>query len=71
MTVPRTGGKDEGERYEVRATDGYGRDILVGYTNRAGGGDLVVMVNRHPVWHSPRLIDRHVVPIAKAREKTA
>lgn len=69
MTVPRVGGTDGGERFEVRATDGRGRDILVGYTNRAGGGDLTVLVDRHPVWHSPRVIDR--VAAASAKEKKA
>lgn len=51
MTAP-------GQRYEVRCTDGYGRDVLVGYTNRAEGSDLILLVKRHPVWHSPRVIDR-------------
>jgi hypothetical protein len=46
-----------GERFEVRCTDGFGRDVLVGYTNRAGGGDLVQRVRNHPVWHSPRVVD--------------
>ncbi len=50
----------DGERYEVRCTDGKGNDVLVGYTNRAGGDDLVLRVRRHPVWHSPRVIDRHI-----------
>jgi hypothetical protein len=47
-----------GERYEVRCTDGQGRDVLVGFTNRAEGSDLVRRVSLHPVWHSPRVIDR-------------
>jgi hypothetical protein len=52
--------KYAGERYEVRCTDGAGRDILVGYTNRANGDDLVLLIRRHPVWHTPRVIDRFV-----------
>ena len=50
--------RDAGELYEVHATDAYGRDVLVGYTNRAGGSDLVQVVERHPVWHSPVVIER-------------
>lgn len=68
MTVPRVGGADYNERYEVRATDGYGRDILVGYTNRAGGADLVLIVNRHPVWHSPVVTDRETHKETKCRK---
>jgi hypothetical protein len=56
---------DAGERFEVRATDGHGCDVLVGYTNRAEGGDLVLRVTRHPVWHSPRVIDRVAASAAK------
>lgn len=49
---------DEGQRFEVRALDGGGEEFVVGWTNRADGSDLVRVVKLHPVWHSPRVIDR-------------
>lgn len=55
---------DHGQRYEVRALDADNNDIefVVGWTNEAGGGDLVRGVNAHPAWHSPRVIDRRHRP---------
>lgn len=68
--APFGGREDNGGRFEVHAIDGYGRDILVGYTNRAGGDDLVRLVKCHSVWHSPRVIDREAQPhITNAKER--
>ena len=49
---------DRGQSYEVRALDADGNDMGIGYTDDATGGSLIKMVNAHPSWHSPRVIDR-------------
>lgn len=49
---------DEGQRYEVRCTDGDGKDMGVGWTNEPDGGGLAEGVRLHPSWHSPVVIDR-------------
>lgn len=54
--MPETG--DQGQRYEVRYADGDGKERVMGWTEAADGGSLVRSINKHPVWHSPRIIDR-------------
>jgi hypothetical protein len=50
---------DKGQRYEVRAQDkAESQEFVVGWTEEKNGGGLVEMVNRHPSWHSPRVVDR-------------
>jgi hypothetical protein len=44
-------------RYEVRALDGAGAPFTVGWTDDSKGGALVTMVEKHPSWHSPRVVD--------------
>jgi hypothetical protein len=46
-----------GYRYEVRCLDGKGESMVVGWTDLADGGALVKMVERHPSWSAPRVID--------------
>jgi len=46
-----------GQRYEVHFINGEGNDILMGWCNESDGDGLVDMVNAHPVWHSPRIVD--------------
>ncbi len=50
---------DKGQRYEVHAeTEAECEDFIVGWTERADGEPLVGVINAHPSWHSPRVIDR-------------
>lgn len=46
-----------GQRYEVRYTDGDGKEKTAGWSEQADGGGIVRMINLHPVWHSPKIID--------------
>lgn len=50
---------DCGQRYEVRYIDDDGDEKVFGWTNEADGGALVKSITAHPVWHSPRVVDRH------------
>ena len=47
----------KGQRYEVWAKDGSGFDFPVGWTNSPDGGGLRRMIESHPSWHSPRVLD--------------
>jgi len=49
--------RDDEMRYMVRATNAEGKDILVGFTSLRSGGTPMRIVNEHPVWHSPIVID--------------
>ena len=49
---------DKGQRYEVRAKESDGNAFVVGWTEKADGGALVKCIDLHPVFHSPRLVDR-------------
>jgi hypothetical protein len=51
---------DRGQRYEVRFIDGDGEERVMGWTDQADGGPFAQAIRRHPVWHSWRVIDRHV-----------
>ena len=48
---------DRGQRYEVKANIN-DEVTTVGWTQKEDGGGLVKMVNLHPSWHSPVVIDR-------------
>lgn len=52
---------DRGQRYKVVAFDGNGEEFGVGWTDDPNGGSLVKMVRKHPVWHSPKVIDREAL----------
>ena len=65
MTFPAS---YEGQRYEVRYKDGYGRDCCAGWTNDADGGALVRSIKRHPAWSDPAVVDLGVDP--KLRKPT-
>ena len=41
----------------VRATNAEGKDFVVGFTSLRSGGTPMRLVNEHPVWHSPIVID--------------
>ena len=45
-------------RYTVVCLDASGRAVVVGDTDDAAGGLLVDVVERHPSWHSPRVVER-------------
>jgi len=47
---------DNGQRYEVRYKDGGGNEKVAGWTNTPE--TLTGMIDLHPVFHSPRVIDR-------------
>ena len=49
---------DKGQRYEVRFIGSNGKEQIAGWTDDADGGDLVEGINLHPLWHSPKVIDR-------------
>lgn len=55
--MPLTHIGDRGQRYEVKAIID-GKLTSVGWTQKADGGGLVEIVNLHPSWHSPIVIDR-------------
>jgi len=44
-------------RYEVRATNAEGKDIVVGWSSLRSGGTPMRIVMEHPEWHSPIIID--------------
>lgn len=46
-----------GQKYSIFCRDGNDKDMLVGWTNRSDGGALVHMINKHPVWHDPKIIE--------------
>lgn len=49
---------DRGQRFEVRARDDAGKEFVLGWTDSRAGSPLVELVNRHPKWSEPRVIDR-------------
>lgn len=49
---------DKGLRYEVRFKDSNGEEHTLGWTDDPAGGGFVEMIERHPAWHSPTVIDR-------------
>ncbi len=53
---PRIG--DEGQRYEVRFIGSDGKGYVAGWTDDPDGRPFVESINMHPVWHSPKVIDR-------------
>lgn len=44
-------------RYMVRATDGEGKDFVVGWSTLRSGGTPMRIVKEHPEWHSPIVFD--------------
>jgi hypothetical protein len=55
-------GGDQGQRYEVRfkASD-QKPEIVFGWSASLEGAQAMVdRINRHPTWHSPRVIDRQL-----------
>ena len=56
MTNFQVGDRDQ--RYEVRAKNSQGKEIVFGWTDCADGDALVKSINLHPSFHSPRVIDR-------------
>ena len=51
---------DQGQRYEVRfKTNARNPEIVFGWSESPEGAQAIVnRINRHPTWHSPRVIDR-------------
>lgn len=49
---------DKGQRYEVRFISNNGKDVIAGWTDDKNGKPFVESINKHPVWHSPKVIDR-------------
>lgn len=49
---------DEGQRYEVRATNNEGEEITIGWTPDKDGQPFIRMVSRWPGYNNPRVIDR-------------
>ncbi len=48
---------DKGQQYEVRFIYN-GKECTAGWTDDKNGKPLVETINKHPVWHSPKVIDR-------------
>lgn len=69
--ITQTGYK--GQRYEVRALrPPMGSPIgestepfVVGWTDDPAGGALIQMVNRHPSWSAPKIIDLGADPFKR------
>lgn len=61
---------DKGQRYEVRAIDGTGKEIVVGWCGNEEGKPLSTCIERHPVWHSPKVIDRDTGEIVNGNSST-
>lgn len=50
---------DEGQRYEVRCTDGNGKMMVMGWAGTLKGTEgFVDSVKLHPVMHNPKILDR-------------
>jgi len=56
-------------RYMVRATDAEGKDFVVGFTSLRSGGTPMRIVNEHPLWHSPIVIDTKEGVLGKGPQK--
>jgi len=55
-------GGDQGQRYEVRF-QARAAEIVFGWSDSLEGAQAMVdRINRHPTWHSPRVIDRSRFP---------
>ena len=52
---------DEGQRYEVRFIDSNGKESIAGWTDDKNGKPFVESINKHPICHSPKVIDREFV----------
>jgi hypothetical protein len=53
--MPEVG--DNGQRYEVRFVDENGAEKVMGWSE-SYPQNYVDAINVHPVWHSPKVIDR-------------
>ncbi len=50
---------DKGQRYEVRYKDGKNVEHVMGWAGtQAGAQTLSDAIDKHPVWHSPQIVDR-------------
>jgi len=49
---------DRGQRYEVRFIGSNDKEYVAGWTDNKDGKPFVQSINKHPVWHSPKVIDR-------------
>ena len=58
MTLPPGRIGDKGQRYEVRYLDHEDNEQVAGWHDDPTGGNLIKMIELHPSWHSPRVIDR-------------
>ncbi|KKN38494.1 hypothetical protein LCGC14_0752980 [marine sediment metagenome] len=59
-TEPRTG--DEGQRYEVSASDSDGRKIVIGWSETVeGAADLLKAAVLHPSMYDPEVRDRYTL----------
>jgi hypothetical protein len=47
---------DKGQRYEIWCKDGE-HDLCIGWSDNPNS--FASMVEKHPVWHSRRVVDRH------------
>ena len=57
--------KTDDMRYEVRATNAEGKEIVVGWSSLRSGGTPMRIVKEHPVWHSPIVLDTKEGVLAK------
>lgn len=65
---PPGGTRDQGQRYRVTYCDGPGTRRVYGFTEALDEArDWVRKVEAHPVFHSPKLRDRHAVRAGVAR----
>lgn len=51
---------DQGQRYEVRFISN-SKECVAGWTDDKDGKPFVESINKHPVWHSPKVIDRESI----------
>lgn len=55
------GHRDQGQRFVVYYRDGYNTERPLGYADTETERDaLVAKIDRHPIFHSPRVRDRQV-----------
>ena len=56
-------------RYMVRATNAEGKDFVVGFTSLRSGGTPMRIVQEHPEWHSPIVLDTKEGMLGKGPQK--
>lgn len=62
----RTG--DKGQRFEVRAVDANGKEFVIGWCNDPEATIYLKMVDVHPSWHAPKIVDRETGEIKEKEE---